>query len=139
MLLHARNPGLISGPAAVSRPRRLKVVSNAVSSTSQELRRPISVDLEGTELPVNTHGIGKAGKNPPFTGKVLSIKRLGGRDKERDVSHIVIDTGGVLFHEGQSFGVQPPVSKISPSCSPKCSPITPLLSHPWIASPRILD
>jgi hypothetical protein len=40
---------------------------------------------------------------------VLSIERLGGRDRERDVSHIVIDTGGVQFVEGQSFGVQPPV------------------------------
>jgi hypothetical protein len=89
------------------------VVRSAVSSTTQELRLPVSVDLEGTILPLNTHGIGKAGKNPPFTGKVLSIKRLGGRDKERDVSHIVIDTGGVLFHEGQSFGVQPPVSLLS--------------------------
>lgn len=50
-----------------------------------------------------------AGKQPPFVGKVLSIERLGGRDKERDVSHIVIDTGGVKYVEGQSFGVQPPV------------------------------
>lgn len=50
-----------------------------------------------------------AGKQPPFVGKVLSIERLGGRDKERDVSHIVIDTGGVPYVEGQSFGVQPPV------------------------------
>jgi hypothetical protein len=50
-----------------------------------------------------------AGKQPPFVGKVLSIERLGGRDKERDVSHIVIDTGGVKYVEGQSFGVVPPV------------------------------
>jgi hypothetical protein len=50
-----------------------------------------------------------AGKQPPFVGKVLSIERLGGRDRERDVSHIVIDTGGVQYVEGQSFGVQPPV------------------------------
>lgn len=50
-----------------------------------------------------------AGKQPPFVGKVLSVERLGGRDKERDVSHIVIDTGGVAYVEGQSFGVQPPV------------------------------
>lgn len=50
-----------------------------------------------------------AGKQPPFVGKMLSIERLGGRDRERDVSHIVIDTGGVPFVEGQSFGVVPPV------------------------------
>jgi ferredoxin--NADP+ reductase len=81
------------------------------------------VDLEKNTLlstgkvssfpPLNTHGVGKAGKNPPFIGKVLSVERLGGRDKERDVTHIVIDTGGVAFVEGQSFGVQPPGTKIT--------------------------
>lgn len=54
-----------------------------------------------------------AGKQPPFIGKVLSVERLGGRDKERDVSHIVIDTGGVQYVEGQSFGVQPPGTKVN--------------------------
>lgn len=56
----------------------------------------------------NPHNQPTTGKQP-FVGKVLSIERLGGRDKERDVSHIVIDTGGVQYVEGQSFGVQPPV------------------------------
>lgn len=51
----------------------------------------------------------RAGKQPPFKGKVVSVERLGGRDRERDVTNIVIDTGGVPFVEGQSFGVQPPV------------------------------
>lgn len=54
-------------------------------------------------------GVGKAGKYPPFIGKVLSVKRLGGRDRERDVIKIVIDTGGVPYVEGQAFGVVPPV------------------------------
>jgi hypothetical protein len=45
---------------------------------------------EGQTFPLNLYG----GKKEPFIGKVLSIERLGGRDKERDVSHIVIDTGG---------------------------------------------
>lgn len=90
---------------------------NAVSTS---LRQPCKVNLEqlgrqeGQSLPLNTHGIGKGGKQPPFIGKVVSIERLGGRDKERDVSHIVIETGGVEFVEGQSFGVQPPVSNTPP-------------------------
>ena len=33
--------------------------------------------------------------------------------RERDVSEVVIDTGGVEFHEGQSFGVLPPGTKIN--------------------------
>ena len=33
---------------------------------------------------------------------------MGGRNKERHVSHIVVDTGGVPFVEGQAFGVIPP-------------------------------
>ncbi|KAI7845616.1 hypothetical protein COHA_000902 [Chlorella ohadii] len=72
------------------------------------LREPVSVSLEGGKAPLNTHGVGRGGKFPPFQGKVLAIERMGGRDAERDVSRIVIETGGVLFHEGQSFGVVPP-------------------------------
>jgi hypothetical protein len=41
------------------------------------------------------------GPKSPFKGRVISITRLGGRNKERDVSEIIIDTGGVKFHEGQ--------------------------------------
>lgn len=53
---------------------------------------PSSLVFSLLPLPRNTHNV-KGGKAGPFTGKVLSIKRLGGRDKERDVSHIVIETG----------------------------------------------
>ena len=73
------------------------MLARATATVSTTLRRPVSVDLEdlgkNKTLPLNTHGVGKAGKQPPFIGKVVSIERLGGRDKERDVSHIVIDTG----------------------------------------------
>jgi hypothetical protein len=86
---------------AVSTPRR--------DCNKPGLRKRVAVDLEGGAIPLNTHGVGKAGKEPPFVGKVLSVERLGGRDKERDVSQLVIDTGGVRFVEGQSFGVVPPV------------------------------
>ena len=87
-----------------------------IASTNQykSLRERVATEgLEGIPVPLNTHGIGKAGKNPPFTGEVLSIKRLGGSDKERDVSHIIIDTGGVHFVEGQSFGVKPQGTKVT--------------------------
>lgn len=77
------------------------------------LREPVSVSLEGGKAPLNTHGVGRGGKFPPFQGKVLTIERMGGRDAERDVSRIVIETGGVLFHEGQSFGVVPPGTKVN--------------------------
>lgn len=53
--------------------------------------------------------MGKAGKNPPFSGKIIKVTPLGGRDREREVTELVIATGGVRFNEGQSFGVVPPV------------------------------
>lgn len=90
----------------------------AAAATSS-LRVPSKVDLEhlgrgaNQEFPLNIHGVGKAGKQPPFKGKVVSVERLGGRDRERDVTNIVIDTGGVPFVEGQSFGVQPPGTKVN--------------------------
>ncbi|WIA41673.1 hypothetical protein OEZ86_009022 [Tetradesmus obliquus] len=92
--------------------QRLVVRSSAVSTS---IKQPCSVNLEnlgraeGQTFPLNLYG----GKKPSFVGKVVSIERLGGRDKERDVSHIVIDTGGVPFVEGQSFGVQPPGTKLN--------------------------
>lgn len=66
------------------------------SAVSTSIKQPCSANLEnlgrgeGQTFPLNLYG----GKKEPFIGKVLSIERLGGRDKERDVSHIVIDTGG---------------------------------------------
>lgn len=56
---------------------------------------------------------------------------MGGRDAERDVTHVVIDTGGVLFHEGQSFGVVPPVSREGRWHVP------PLPSHPRPPPPQL--
>lgn len=92
--------------------QRLVVRSSAVSTS---IKQPCSVNLEnlgraeGQTFPLNLYG----GKKQSFVGKVVAIERLGGRDKERDVSHIVIDTGGVPFVEGQSFGVQPPGTKLN--------------------------
>ena len=52
--------------------------------------------------------MGKAGKNPPFAGRIIKVTPLGGRDREREVTELVSSTGGVRFNEGQSFGVVPP-------------------------------
>lgn len=57
------------------------------------LRQPVSVNLEGGKAPLNTHGVGRGGKHPPFPGRIVSIERMGGRDAERDVTNLVIDTG----------------------------------------------
>jgi hypothetical protein len=105
---------LLSTPTRVRFTRFPHLKITATSANKTLIRQPVTAPgLEGNPLPLNTHGIGKAGKNPPFLGKVLSVTRLGGRDSERDVTNIVIDTGGVEFVEGQSFGVQPPGTKIT--------------------------
>lgn len=78
-----------------------------------DLRQPVMHSLEGGPLPLNTHGVAKTSPHPPFIGKVLSMERVGGRDRERDIVKIVIDTGGVRFVEGQSFGVIPPGWKLN--------------------------
>ncbi|KAF8058332.1 hypothetical protein HT031_005649 [Scenedesmus sp. PABB004] len=104
---------LLAARAAASRPaRRRAALLPRASVAAGGLRQAVSVDLEGGPLPLNTHGTGKGGQ-PPFTGRVLAVERLGGRDKERDVTHIVIDTGGVAYREGQSFGVIPPGTKVN--------------------------
>lgn len=106
-------------PAALPLPRpagrRLAVGRpQAAVDTTTSLREAVSVDLESIGLPLNTHNVKAVkGGQGPFTGKVLRVERLGGRDKERDVTHIVIETGGVHFVEGQSFGVQPPGTKLN--------------------------
>ncbi|KAF5842467.1 hypothetical protein DUNSADRAFT_7078, partial [Dunaliella salina] len=87
-------------------------VHAAVTPGAKNLRERTTVNLEQTETPLNTYNV-KGGKYPPFKGKVLAVERLGGRDKERDVTNIVIDTGGVVYHEGQSFGVQPLGTKVN--------------------------
>ncbi|KAL3937155.1 MAG: hypothetical protein SGBAC_007661, partial [Bacillariaceae sp.] len=55
-------------------------------------------------VPVNTH------KNKaPFTGKVVSTKRIVGPKATGETCHIIIDhKGGFPYWEGQSWGVIPP-------------------------------
>ena len=61
------------------------------------------------------HGVGRGGKFPPFQGKVLAIERMGGRDAERDVSRIVIETGVSLHWVDVSFGKR--------GCRPAAHPV----------------
>merc|ERR1719460_973477 len=55
-------------------------------------------------VPVNTY------KNKsPFTGKVVSTKRIVGPKATGETCHIIIDHGGKMpYWEGQSYGVIPP-------------------------------
>ena len=55
-------------------------------------------------MPVNTY------KNKsPFTGKVVSTKRIVGPKATGETCHIIIDHGGKMpYWEGQSYGVIPP-------------------------------
>ena len=76
-----------------------RILANATNAPHKGVTVGVRVDpsdFEGGKLPLNTHS-----PKEPFRGKILSIRRLGGRNKERDVSEIVIDTGGVRFVEGQ--------------------------------------
>jgi len=60
------------------RPSRGASICVHAVQTANQLRVPASVSLENLHpLPLNTHGIGKAGKEPPFIGKV-SIQTLYG-------------------------------------------------------------
>ncbi|GBF87830.1 ferredoxin-NADP+ reductase [Raphidocelis subcapitata] len=98
-----------AGAATARPPRHARAL--AATATS-DLRQPVSVDwehLRGDQVPLNLYG----GKKEPFVGRVVAIRDMGGRDRERHVSHIVIDTGGVPFVEGQAFGVIPPGSKLN--------------------------
>lgn len=47
------------------------------------LRKPVSVDLEGGEVPVNTHGVGKAGEPPHAARRPLRGPCGDGREGRR--------------------------------------------------------
>jgi len=57
-----------------------------------------------SNIPLNTY------KNKaPFTGKVLSCKRIVGKDATGETCHIIINHDGKMpYWEGQSYGVIPP-------------------------------
>lgn len=70
----------------------------------------VAQGLEGSDVPVNTFNSKK-----PFKGTVKSVQRIVGPKATGETCHIIIETDGKIpFHEGQSYGVVPPVSA---SCS----------------------
>ena len=64
---------------------------------SPSLPFPLPLSLAPPPLPLCPSFNSKA----PFQARIVSTRRLGGRNRERDVSHVVIATNGVHFHEGQ--------------------------------------
>ncbi|KAI8474033.1 MAG: ferredoxin-NADP+ reductase [Monoraphidium minutum] len=112
-MLSAHSRCHVAASAPTGRHQALWARAPAVCAraVSTDLRTTVSVDWEHLDenVPVNLYG----GKKAPFKGKIVAIHDMGGRDKERHVSHIVIETSGVPFVEGQSFGVVPPGTKFN--------------------------
>lgn len=68
-------------------------------------RKPVPVELEKIELPMNTF----TNKNT-FKAKIKSVERIVGPKATGETCHIIIETNGKIpFWEGQSYGVIPPV------------------------------
>ena len=87
-----------------SRPAQLVVRAQQVAEKAK-----VAQGLEGSDVPINTFNSKK-----PFKGKVKSVQRIVGPKATGETCHIIIETDGKIpFHEGQSYGVVPPVS---PSC-----------------------
>ena len=55
-------------------------------------------------MPIQTYSA-----KEPFTGKIVSVKKIVGADATGETYDIVIDHGGKMpYIEGQSYGVIPP-------------------------------
>lgn len=68
-------------------------------------RKPVPVELEKIELPMNTFT-----NKAPFKGKIVSVERIVGPKATGETCHIIIQTDKKIpFWEGQSYGVIPPV------------------------------
>ena len=86
------------------KPAQLRV--RAQVAVEQGERAKVATGLEGSDLPMNTFNNKK-----PFKGKVKSVERIVGPKATGETCHIIIETEGKIpFHEGQSYGVIPPVS-----------------------------
>lgn len=80
-----------------------------ISMAASISRKKVPVALEEGPLPMNTFGPKK-----PFVGKVRSVERIVGPKATGETMNIVIETKGQIpYHEGQSYGVIPPGSKIN--------------------------
>ena len=76
---------------------------NAATGTKQDFLEA-SPYWDQSTVPVNT-----AKNKSPFTGKVVSTKRIVGPKATGETCHIIIEHEGKLpYWEGQSYGVIPP-------------------------------
>jgi hypothetical protein len=106
----ARARQQLAGNALVSRPRqrRAGVAQRAIvaeAATKQVTRRPVPLELEKGELPMNTFNNKK-----PFKATIKSVERIVGPKATGETCHIILETKGEIpFWEGQSYGIVPPV------------------------------
>jgi ferredoxin--NADP+ reductase len=97
--------------AKASAPRSVARAMPVVKGTAVKTitRKPVPVELEKIELPMNTYG-----NKAPFKARVKSVERIVGPKATGETCHIVIETDGKIpFWEGQSYGVIPPVRQRS--------------------------
>ena len=108
------------GNALVSKPRQQRpcgaqraVVAQA--ATQQVTRRPVPLELEKGDLPMNTFSPKK-----PFKATVKSVERIVGPKATGETCHIIVETRGEIpFWEGQSYGIIPPVGALCGLCLPR--------------------
>ena len=102
------------GGALASKPRQQRpcgaqrmVVAQA--ATQQVTRKPVPLELEKGDLPMNTFSPKK-----PFKATVKSVERIVGPKATGETCHIIIETKGEIpFWEGQSYGIIPPVGPLN--------------------------
>jgi hypothetical protein len=111
----ARARQQLAGTALVSRPpqRRAGAAQRAIvaeAATKQVTRRPVPLELEKGELPMNTFNNKK-----PFKATIKSVERIVGPKATGETCHIILETKGEIpFWEGQSYGIVPPVGSLWP-------------------------
>ncbi|KAK9821429.1 hypothetical protein WJX81_004737 [Elliptochloris bilobata] len=96
-------------PAALNRTagdlRRVHGIDERLAVT----RRPVPLELEKGDLPMNTFNNKKA-----FKATVKSVERIVGPKATGETCHIIIETRGEIpFWEGQSYGIIPPGTKVN--------------------------
>lgn len=101
------------GGALASKPRQQRpcgaqrmVVAQA--ATQQVTRKPVPLELEKGDLPMNTFSPKK-----PFKATIKSVERIVGPKATGETCHIILETRGEIpFWEGQSYGIIPPVGPL---------------------------
>ena len=101
------------GGALASKPRQQRPcgaqrVVVAQAATQQVTRKPVPLELEKGDLPMNTFSPKK-----PFKATIKSVERIVGPKATGETCHIILETRGEIpFWEGQSYGIVPPVRPI---------------------------